>query len=145
MKTTLRVVAIFLGFFVFRLALSIVQDSSSGQLAVWWRSGHIRSETLCFWAVMLILGPVATVQMWRLRRIGVSAAALLGALSFFLAVYGLLHRRTDEPFEPFVPTLLLSGALLALAVSPAAKRACSDSTGVAGSGASRVREPDRNL
>ena len=132
MKTTLRVVAIFLGFFVFRLALSIVQDSSSGQLAVWWRSGHNRFETLCFWTVMLILGPVTTLQMWRLRRIGLSAAALLGALWFLLTVYGLL-RRADEPFESFVPTLLLSGALLALAVSPAAKRACSDSD------ASRVR------
>jgi len=143
MKTTLRVVAVFLGFFVFRLALSIVQEASSGQLTAWWQSGDIRSDTVCFWVAMLILGPVATVQLWRLRRIGLSAAALLGALWLVLDLYGLFHRQPGERVEPFIPPLVMTGALVALSVSPAARRACRDDE--EGRGVSRLEDPERTL
>ena len=126
MKTALRIVAIVIGFMAFRVGLSIVQDASSGDLTVWWRSGEIGADTLSFWAVILIVGPVAAVQLWRLRRIGLSATALLGALWLVLALAGLFLRTPGKPVESFIPSVLIGVVLLALVISPAARRACRD-------------------
>lgn len=144
MKTALQVVGLVIGFVVFRLALSIGQEWASGELATMWRSGAIGSGTLCFWAVTLLIGPVAAVQLWRLRQVGLFATGLLGALGLVDALVRLLLYRTpDTTVEPLLLEVVLSSALLALVGSPAARRACVAPTKIQQPGSAVARESHR--
>ena len=129
MKTALQVVGLVIGFVVFLLARSVGQEWASGELATMWRSGAIGSGTLCFWAVTLLIGPVAAVQLWRLRQVGLFASGLLGAFGLVDALVRLLFYRTpDTTIQALLLQVFLSSALLALVGSPAARKACAAPT-----------------
>jgi hypothetical protein len=81
------------------------------------------------WPIAALLGPIAAIQLWRLRPSGLLAAALLCA--FGVLKYGLaLYFRTEFTAPPYVPSLIafiwaLAG--LVMLVIPKVRRLCAES------------------
>ena len=101
-----------------------------------WRLGHLALATTGFpgmirmleWALTLVLGPVAAMQLWRLQESG-------RRISLFLSVFAITDLVVSWLFFPR-PGAIASGVLTgvagnaifsALLLSPQARRACSGS------------------
>jgi hypothetical protein len=76
------------------------------------------------WLAILTCGPVAVVQIWRLRRIGLTLAAMLCAVAAAYWIAGLLLRTAEAPLLPIVEGVLVNGLFLGFVLSPWARRAC---------------------
>jgi hypothetical protein len=125
MRIVLRIVALVTGLAVLQTVLLIAQIASSGGLMVLGRSGALGFATFGAWFVILVAGPVASVQLWRLRRNGLFTTTALCALALVYYLVGFLFLRAqDAPVGPIVVAILLNGAVVALLVSPAARRVC---------------------
>ena len=89
-------------------------------------SGPLGALTLVGWAVTLLVGPVATVQLWRLRRSGRLAALVLFGFGLLYYTAGLLWLRTPEALTGQIAVAMAAHAVpVAILASPAARRACS--------------------
>jgi hypothetical protein len=127
MKVQLRVVAVVIALAVIVTALMIVQLAVISSLMAIARSGAIGALTIAAWLAILTCGPVAAVQLWRLRRMGLTLAKMLCAITVAYWLTGLLFFRTaDAPLLPIVGGILLNGLLLGFLLSPSARRACAD-------------------
>jgi hypothetical protein len=125
MKILLRVVAVVVAFAVVVTALMIVQLAVIGSLIPLARSGAIGALTIAAWLAILTCGPVAAVQLWRLRRMGLTLATMLCAIAIAYWLIGLLFLRTAEaPLLPIVGGILVNGLLCGFLLSPSARRAC---------------------
>jgi hypothetical protein len=125
MKALLRVVAIFVGLAVTLTVLQVARFALNGDIAVLARSGALGVATTAAWFVILTAGPIATVQLMRLRRGGLYAAAVLFGLAFTYYVVGLCLLRTPgAPLRPLLTAVIGNGVVLAFLLSPAARRAC---------------------
>jgi hypothetical protein len=125
MKALLRVVAIFVGLAVVLTVLQVARFTFNGDIAVLVRSGALGVATIAAWFVILTAGPIASVQLMRLRRSGLYAAAVLSALSLTYYVAGLCLLRTPEaPLRPLLTAVIGNGVVLAFLFSLAARRAC---------------------
>jgi CHASE2 domain-containing sensor protein len=105
--------------------LQTVQFSLRGSISTLARSGVLGTATIFGWLLLLVAGPFASVQLWRLRRTGLYATAILAG--FFLAYYfaGILFLRAhNAPFGPIVAAVVFNGVLIVLLASPAARRSC---------------------
>jgi uncharacterized protein involved in response to NO len=83
------------------------------------------AATILGWLLILIAGPFSSVQLWRLRRIGLYATAILAG--FFVAYYfaGLLFLRAHNAhLKPILAYVVFNGVLVVLLASPAARRSC---------------------
>jgi hypothetical protein len=128
MRVFLRTMSVVVGLAVLLAALSIVQFAFSGALVALARSGALGFATLAAWAVILAVGPVAAVQLWRLRTMGLFVTALLCALTLVYYIVGLLFLRAGgAPIRPIIGAVVVNGVFFALLLSPAARRACADS------------------
>jgi|SoiMethySBSTD1v2_1073268.scaffolds.fasta_scaffold00049_47 phosphatidylserine synthase len=89
------------------------------------RAGLLQFEAALTISVLLLLiagGSIAAVQLWRLRRTGLTVAVTLCGgvvLSFVLMLV------SGSPLTA-LPGLIVSGGLLAVLLSPAAWRACEE-------------------
>lgn len=100
--------------------------ASTGRLALLIGSGAFGITTLAAWAFVLVAGPVAFVQLWRLRRIGLYVAASLCALALLYYLFGYLANRGPElRLAPLVAPIVGNAVGVALLLSPSARRACS--------------------
>ena len=125
MRRLLRVVAGMVALAVVMTAMMIVQLAVMGSLIPLVRSGAIGALTITAWLAILTCGPVAAIQLWRLRRVGLNLAALLCAIAVAYWLVGLLFLRTAEaPLMPIVRGILLNGFFLGFLLSPPARRAC---------------------
>jgi hypothetical protein len=125
MRILLRVVAVGVALAVVLTALMIVQLAVIGSLLALARSGAIGALTIAAWLAILTCGPVAAVQLWRLRRIGLTLAATLCAIAVAYWLVGLFFLRTAEaPLLPIVGGILVNGLLFGFLLSPPARRAC---------------------
>jgi hypothetical protein len=125
MRILLRVVAVVVALAVVLTALMIVQLAVIGSLMALARSGALGALTIAGWLAILTCGPVAAVQLWRLRRIGLTLATMLCAIAVAYLLIGLLFLRTAEaPLPPIVEGILVNGLLLGFLLSPSARRAC---------------------
>ena len=125
MKALLRVVAVVIALAVIVTALMIVQLAVIGSLKALARSGALGALTMAAWLAILTCGPVAAVQLWRLRRMGLTLAKMLCAITVAYWLAGLLFLRTaDAPLLPIVGGILINGLLLGFLLSPSARRAC---------------------
>jgi hypothetical protein len=122
MRILLRLIAIFIAVAVALTCLSIVQFAFRGGLRALLRSPALGFATIAAWLIILTAGPVAAVQLWRLRRVGLVVAATLCGTAFTYYVVGLLFLRTPEaPLTPIFGAIVVNGLLLALLLSPAAR------------------------
>jgi hypothetical protein len=126
MRILLRIIAIIVAVAVILTGIFIVQFSLQGGLGVLVRSGALGLTTIAAWVIILTAGPVAAIQLWRLRRIGLFAAAMLCGIAFAYHVVGLLFLRAPEaPVKPIFGAIVINGLLLCFLVSPAARRGVS--------------------
>jgi len=123
-RILLRVISLVTGLAVALTALSVGQFAASGELAVLAESGVLGVATLIGWFTILVAGPVASVQLWRLRRTGLFLTALLGIFVVVYYLVGITLRAPGAPFAPVVVAVLVNSALVALLLSSPAKRAC---------------------
>ena len=125
MRPFLRVVALILALCVFLTLLQTIDILVRGGMSTLARSGVLGAATILGWLLILTAGPFASVQLWRLRRVGLYASAILSG--FFWAYYfaGLLFLRSHNvPFTPILAAVVFNGVLVVLLASPAARRCC---------------------
>jgi hypothetical protein len=123
MRIVLRIIAIIVGVAVILTAITVMQLASLGGLGGFARSGALGLTTVTGWIVILTAGPVAAVQLWRLRRIGLFATAMLCVIACAYYVVGLLFLRAPgAPLAPIFGALVVNGVVLCLLLSPAARR-----------------------
>lgn len=124
MKILLKIVAVIIGLAVLRTILMIFQFASTSRLAALIRSGAFGITTIAAWCLILIAGPVACVQLWRLRRIGLYVAASLCAFAVLYYLVGYAANRGPQ-LAPLVVPILGNAGALALLLSRYARRVCS--------------------
>ena len=125
MRVVLRIVAVFVAICVILTIFQILQFSFSGGLQALAHSGALGAATIGNWLAILIAGPFASVQLWRLRRMGLYLAALLSGLAFTYYVVGLLSvRAPNAPLRPILAAIIFNGLLTVLLLSPSARRSC---------------------
>jgi hypothetical protein len=125
MKWFLRAIAIVVAVAVALTIVMIVQFALSRNLGALARSGVLGVITILGWMFTLAVGPIAAVQLWRLRRAGLFLAASLCGLAAAYFLIGLLWLRSPEaPLTPIVVGMLMNGILVAVLLSPAARSAC---------------------
>ena len=125
MTILLRIIAVCIGIATIYTAWWAVWFWSSGRFAALIATGLLGIFTLIGWIATLVLGPFATVQLWRFHLSGLWAAT---ALAGFAAVYYLLgvllFRAPNAPLFP----ILLAGAVnlffLGVLLSPRARATC---------------------
>jgi hypothetical protein len=124
MRIFLKIVAIFTGLAVVVTALVFAGLLASGELFVLAQSGVLGVATLVAWSIILVVGPVAAAQLWRLRQVGLFLTSLLGDLALAYYLVGLFVRAPGAPVGPIVAAILVNGAFVALLMLPAARRVC---------------------
>jgi hypothetical protein len=126
MRLFLRMIAIIVGVAVVLTAITVVRFASTGGLGVLVRSGALGLLSITAWVVILTAGPVAAIQLWRLRRVGLFLTAMLCGIASTYYVVGLLFLRAPEaPVAPILGAVVLNGLVLCVLLSPAAKRGIS--------------------
>jgi len=125
MRILFRIIAVVIALAVVVTALAIVQLAVIGSIVAVARSGALGALTIAGWLATLTLGPVAAVQLWRLRRMGLTLTTMLCAIAIAYLLIGLVFLRTAEaPVLPIVEGILANGLLLGLLLSPLARSAC---------------------
>ena len=126
MNIILRGVALVVAGAVIQTAIFVVQFAVRGGLGPLIRSGAYGLATIAVWLIVFIAGPVSAIQLWRLRRSGLSVAVTLCGMAVTYYVIGLLFfRHPQAPVTPLVMAIAINGLLLSLLLSPAARRAVS--------------------
>jgi hypothetical protein len=115
MKIALRVVACVVAIAVIQTAVFIVQFAFRGGLGALVRSGALGLTTIIGWLIVLTVGPLAAIQLWRLRRRGLLAAVTLCGIALAYYVIGLLILRPPEaPAMPIVAAIGINALVLLL-------------------------------
>jgi hypothetical protein len=125
MRLFLRIVAVVLALCVLLALFLTIDNLLRDGIGALVPSGALGAATTVGWLLILIAGPVAAVQLWRLRRTGLYASAILSG--FFAAYYfaGLLFLRAHNvPLNPLLVYVAFNGVVVVLLASPAARRAC---------------------
>ncbi len=126
MRTILRIIAALLGVAVLLTVLMIVRFTSRGDISRLAHSGVIGIATFVGWFILLTAGPIASVQLWRRRRVGLFvAAALCGSVLAYYLVGLSLMRAPGAHFRPVIEAIVANAALLAILLSPTARKVCS--------------------
>jgi surface polysaccharide O-acyltransferase-like enzyme len=123
MKIVLRIIAIVVGVAVILTAITVVRLAWLGALGVFVRSGALGLTTITGWIVILTAGPVAAIQLWRLRRLGLFATAMLCVIACAYYIVGFLFLRSPEaPLAPIFGAVAVNAAVLCLLLSSPARR-----------------------
>jgi hypothetical protein len=126
MKVLLRVFAVLLGLILITQAYVIVKIALRGGMAALVHSGGLGKLTIAGWLAVLTLGPIAAVQLWRLRRVGLFITAALSGLACGYYLLGLLFfRSSGANTSSIVRAILINATVLALLLLPPVRRTCS--------------------
>ena len=88
-------------------------------------SGPLGALTLGGWAVTLLVGPVAAVQLWRLKESGRLAAIAVFGFGLLYYTAGLLWLRTPDGLTGQIAAAMVAHAVPVLILAtPAARRHC---------------------
>lgn len=91
---------------------------AQGGLAQWLRSGALGAMTIVGWVITLVVGPVATVQLWRFRASGRRAGIVLFGFGLVYYVVGLTALRAPgAPIAQIVVAAITFAAPLLLLLS----------------------------
>ena len=89
-------------------------------------SGAFGALTTLGWAVSLVAGPIAAVQLWRLKESGRRAAIVVFGYGLAYYVFGLLiFRDPESPLGPILFAVVSFGIPLAIVLSRQAREICS--------------------
>ena len=122
----MRAIAVLLGLVLITQAYIIVRAAGGGGLTTLAHSGALGVLTIGGWLLILSAGPVAVVQLWRLRRIGLFITATLSAIACGYYLWGLLFLRSPSAnVSALVRAVLINAAILALLMLPPVRRTCS--------------------
>ena len=130
MRIVLRIVALVSAFTVLGTIWFIVAVPGIRNAIAFATSGAFGALTALGWVVSLVAGPIAAVQLWRLRPDGRRAAIAVFGYGFAYYVLGLLIFR--DPAAPLFPILLAVisfGIPLAIVLSKRARQVCSAGAG----------------
>ena len=124
MRTVLRLIAVLAGFsvvvtiiFIFRFGWARIEALLA--------TGTLGALTIVGWLVTLIAGPMAAIQLFRLRESGrIAAAVFFGSMLIYYVVGLLAFRQPEAPTAPIVTLCVVLMALVIILLSSAAKRAC---------------------
>jgi hypothetical protein len=126
-KVLLRAVAVLLGLIVVNQAYVIVRSAATGRLLI--ALGHspgLAMLTIAGWLLILTAGPVAVVQLWRLRRVGLFLTAVLTGIACVYYLLGLLFFRSPGAnVNLLLRAVLINGITLVFLMLPPVRRACS--------------------
>lgn len=126
MKILLRIIAVVVGIGVLETLLMFFQFASTSRLGLLIGSGVFGIITVSAWSLILVAGPVASVQLWRLRLIGLYGVASLCALVLLYYLVGYaFYRGPGLQLARFMTAVLGNSVLVALLLSPNARRVCS--------------------
>jgi hypothetical protein len=124
MKIILRVVAFLIGFAVLFTLLQVLHFSKAGAIGILARSG-IGIATLVSWMIILTCGPIAAVQLWRFRKIGLYLGAMLSGLVFLYYLGGLITSHPkNAALRPILTSLVANGTVVAVLLSRKAQQIC---------------------
>jgi hypothetical protein len=125
MRVALRVLAavtLLLSISALKLGIALI---SEGHFGAPFRTGLFGTATAIVLLVAIVLGPYSAAQLFRLRRHGRASALVVWAVVFAYYLAGYLWYRSGALSTPYVALYVVaSGALVALLLSPAARKAC---------------------
>jgi hypothetical protein len=129
MPTPLRVVAVLAAATFLTTAWQIAGFARVGNLSTLLTAGALGWFTAFGWLVTLIAGPIAAIQLWRLRASGrLAGVALFGfGVAYYLLGSAAL-RAPEAPWQPIFAALLYFAVPLCVLVLPQAKAALISST-----------------
>jgi hypothetical protein len=126
MRALLRIIVVIIAIAVLLTLLTILQFTFSGRLTALISSGVFGIASVAAWFLILIAGPLASVQLWRLRRMGLYIAASLCSIALAYYLLGALFLwRPEVPLTPIAAAILMNGGVLGLLLSPSARGICS--------------------
>ena len=111
MRILFRIIAVVIALAVVVTALAIVQLAVIGSIVAVARSGALGALTIAGWLATLTLGPVAAVQLWRLRRTGLTLTTMLCAIAIAYLLIGLVFLPGFDFFDCSNALLVLLHAL----------------------------------
>lgn len=107
------------------ITLLLLVRAGVAQLRSVAESGPLGVSMLVSWAVTLLIGPFALVQLLRLKNSGrIAGAIFFGAMTLYYAATASILRDPGEPWLPTAFVTLVVGACTALLLTPAARAAC---------------------
>jgi hypothetical protein len=124
MAIFLRLIGLVAGLSVFATAVFIARFAQIG-LRPLLATGAFGFVTVVGWLVTFVVGPIAMVQLLRVKNSGRFAGALLFGFMFLYYAVGLFAFRA--PGTPIAPIVMVCGFLAFLVIvllSPAARRTC---------------------
>lgn len=123
MKHVLRLVALCVAAVTALTFVHFITLGARGELTPLVRSGAPGALSVANWILVILAGPVAAVGLFNLTRVGRRAAILLCLAALSYHAIGLTFWKTPEtPLGPILEALAWNGGLLALLMSPAARR-----------------------
>jgi hypothetical protein len=88
-------------------------------------AGPLGILTLVGWAITLAAGPIAVVQLWRLKESGRIAGLIMFGFGLVYYAVGFVWLRAPEAQTSQIVTAVLAHAVLVVILAlPAARRAC---------------------
>lgn len=96
MRVIVRVLAVLAALSVVTTLWFVASFVRAGGLRALLMSGLLGVLTLVGWIITLVIGPVAAVQLWKLRESGRRAGLLLFGYGLMYYVLGLLALRAPE-------------------------------------------------
>lgn len=124
MKVVLRLIGLLAGLAVIATALFIIRFAQVGMRPLL-ATGAFGAITILGWLVTFIAGPIAFVQLLRVRNSGrIAGVVLFGYMLFYYLIGLFAFREPNAPLAPIVELCILLSVLVALLVSPFARRTC---------------------
>ena len=96
MRLLIRIVAVLAAVSVLGTVWFVAAFAAAGGLRGLLASGLLGGLTIVGWVIALVVGPVATVQLWRFRQSGRRAGIVLFGYGLAYYLFGLLALRSPE-------------------------------------------------
>jgi len=111
MRLLIRIVAVFSAVSFLGTVWFVAAFASAGGVRTLLGSGLLGGLTIAGWVIALVVGPVATVQLWRFRQSGRRAGIVLFGYGLAYYLVGLLALRSPEAA---IGQILAAAAMFAL-------------------------------
>lgn len=125
MRVLLRLVAGYTLWSLIGTLRMVVDFWQRGQIMALSRAGFLGSLTVILWVVLLLAGVPAAVLLWRMKRTGLFFTSFFWGCTGLYYVFGLIFFRTPQSHYVYMLfAVVSSAALVALVLSPRARRVC---------------------
>jgi hypothetical protein len=119
MRLMVKMVAVLAGVSVVSTVWFVAVFAAGDGIGALLKSGLLGVLTLVGWAITLVIGPVAAIQLWRFRQSGRRAAIVLFGYGLAYYVVGLLTLRAPDASVWHIVVMAAMFALpLAVLLSP---------------------------